>query len=171
MEPTPEFFILVVFIALVAYALLLIRRIFGRRARQPVADKLPLNGIVVDGSNVMHWGGDPSAKVLCRVIAHLEENGLTPFVIFDANVGYKLGDRYMDDGPMATLMGLPTKQVIVVDKGQIADEIILQFAKESGFRIVTNDRFRDWAAQYDFVKNKGRMVRGNFREGALKVTM
>lgn len=154
-------------IILVGLVLFFIRLISRRPTK---AETIPQNAIVVDGSNVMHWGGDPSAKVLRRVIDHLKNKGLSPYVIFDANVGYKLQDRYMDDAPMARLLGLPVAQVLVVQKGQIADEIILQFAQAGGHRIVSNDRFRDWSVQYNFVKTKGRMVRGTFREGALRIS-
>lgn len=123
------------------------------------------NAILVDGSNVMHWGGDPSEKVLRHVIDRLKEQGLEPIVIFDANVGYKLQDRFLDEAQMARLMGVPRKQVVVVNKGQTADELILDQAAATDWRIVTNDRFRDWAVRYKFVKQHKRFVRGEWRGG------
>ncbi len=130
-------------------------------------DDLPPNAIIVDGSNAMHWGGEPSAKSLVRVIDTLRKNDFNPIVIFDASVGYKLGDHYMDDPQMAKLIGLPAKHVLVVEKGRIADEIILEFAQESNLRIVTNDRFRDWFVKYKFIKQKGRLVRGHIKQGTV----
>ena len=168
MDQTENFLDAVLFIAVV-FALWLIAKLFGRTSKRPDTRKPLKNGIIVDGSNVMHWGGEPSARVLRRVIDHLRSAGLSPYVIFDANVGYKLQDRYLDDAPMAKLLGLPVGQVLVVEKGQIADEIILQFARDSGHRIVSNDRFRDWSVQYKFVKKKGRMVRGTFSQGAVRM--
>ncbi len=58
---------------------------------------LPDNPIVVDGSNVMHWGKEPSADVLRRVLRALEKKGYSPVIVFDANVGYVLGDRYYNE--------------------------------------------------------------------------
>ena len=142
----------------------LLRKIFGLR------ETVPSNAIVVDGSNVMHWGGDPSVKVLKRVVQHLTDHDLQPHVIFDANVGYKLSDRYLDDAPMAKLIGLPAKQVLVVSKGQIADEAILSFASEHELRVVSNDRFRDWFVKHRWIKKRGRLVRGSFVKGALKMS-
>lgn len=132
---------------------------------KPRAPERPKNGILVDGSNVMYWSGEPSSMVLRRVISKLKDSGFHPYVVFDASVGYRLADRYLDDGPMATMIELPTDRVVVVHKGQIADEVILQFAKESGYRIVTNDRFRDWSVEYPLVTEKGRLVKGTWREG------
>lgn len=121
--------------------------------------------VVVDGSNVMFWGGDPSHLVLKHVIASLKSKGFSPYVIFDANVGYKLGDRYLDDAPMARLIGLPADQVLVVEKGVAADEWILKVATEQNVRVVSNDRFRDWKIRYPIVGKKNRIIRGAWKSG------
>ena len=60
----------------------LLRVIWGLRGRAKPARAQTI--VIVDGSNVMHWGGDPSEAVLQRVIASLQDRGLTPYVIFDA---------------------------------------------------------------------------------------
>ena len=138
------------------------RRQPKRRGRKPSKSMV---SVIVDGSNVMHWGGEPSLKVLCAVIASLKTKGFVPYVIFDANVGYKLRDRYLDDAPMAKLIGLPASQVLVVEKGVAADAWILQGAEEQGFPVVTNDRFRDSKGQYPLIGKKGRIIRGNYAGG------
>ena len=116
----------------------------------------------------MFWGGDPSIKPLQDMADSLRAKGFQPFFVFDANVGYKLQDRYIDDAEMARWIGVPSDNVLVVEKGVIADERILQIADENGTRVVSNDRFRDWGTQYPWVRRKGRVVRGSFKGGALK---
>jgi hypothetical protein len=139
------------------------RRTSPRRADPPV----PPNAIVVDGSNVMHWGGDPSALVLGRVVKELQNKGYAPVVIFDASVGYRLGNSYMGPPQLATLMSVPQDHIYVVGKGVVADEVILDFAREHRLRVVTNDRYRDWASQFTKVTERGFLIRGTWREGTV----
>lgn len=134
-----------------------------RRVQTP-----PPKSIVVDGSNVMHWGGDPSAKVLSRVLRDLEEHGLTPIVYFDANVGYVLGDAYFDEVKLASLTKLSVEQICVVGKGVVADEKLLAFAADHGLRVVSNDRYRDWRLQFPHLKKKGRVLRGTYDNGNVR---
>ena len=130
-------------------------------------DGLPRNAIVVDGSNVMFWGGDPSQKVLARVLAALRAEGYAPIAFFDASVGYQLGDRFMNEAAMAEITGLPNRQILVVNKGVVADEVLLDFATTHGLRVVSNDQFRDWAVQFPMVKAKGRLVKGQWKDGSV----
>lgn len=160
--------------ALIVIGLLILLCIFAAlrvittlRQNAKPAKTVPPNAIVVDGSNALHWGGDASRLVLRRVIEALKAKGFSPIVVFDANVGYKIGNRYLDDAPMARIIDVPVDQVRVVEKGQIADEIILQFASEKGLRVVSNDRFRDWSVEFPMVKQKGRLVKGRWQSGSV----
>lgn len=137
---------------------------FLRRVRRP---SIPDFSIVVDGSNVMYWGGDPSAHVLTQVLRALEGAGHTPLVIFDASVGYRLGDQYFDEVKLSRLIGLPSSQIVVVNKGVIADDAILSFATDQNLRIVSNDQFRDWRVQFPHVAKKGQLLRGTYSHGAV----
>ncbi len=136
-----------------------------RRQVQPKADAVPPNAIIVDGSNVMHWGGDPSLQVLTGVINRIADLGLTPVVVFDASVGHRLMGRYMHGDAMAKLIGLPAAHVYVVHKGVVADEVILDLAQKHGLKVVSNDRFRDWSVKFPIVKKRGRMMRGTWKGG------
>ena len=137
------------------------------RGRKPTQKALPSKSIVVDGSNVMHWGGEPSALVLARVLRSLEKKGYVPIVFFDASVGYKLGDRYYNEAKLASVIGTPTKHICVVDKGVVADETILAFASDHDLRVVTNDRYRDWRVQFPHIAKKGKLLGGTWRDGAI----
>lgn len=135
--------------------------------RSVIADTAPKNAILVDGSNVMHWGGEPAAFVVERVVAALAREGWVPYVCFDANAGYKLEGRYMKARDMASLIGIPAARILVVDKGMVADEVLLHEAQKRGLKIVSNDRFRDWTGQHPWVKDHKRFLRGTWKEGAV----
>lgn len=124
--------------------------------------------IVIDGSNVLHWRDEvPQLETLREVIAAVEALGFQPGVIFDANAGYKIGERYLDDRHFARLLGLPTPKVLVVGRGTPADPVILAAARDLKAKIVTNDRYRDWVQDFPEVQSPGQLVRGGYRQGAL----
>lgn len=68
---------------------------------------------------------------------------------------------------MAGIAGVPPQHVCVVDKGVIADESILMFATDHHLRIVTNDRYRDWRIRFPRAAEKGALVGGTWRQGAV----
>lgn len=136
-------------------------RILPRRAPK----RLP-NWVVVDGSNVMHWDeGKPSLETVRLVLEELAMRGFSPGVIFDANAGWKLQDRYVDDRGFARQLKLPDDRVLVVPKGVPADQYILESARDLKARVVTNDRFRDWAEQFPEVHDPDFLIRGGVRVG------
>ena len=122
--------------------------------------------VVIDGSNVMHWNGQaPHLATLKEVIAELRALGCQPGVIFDANAGYKLKNRYLDDRHFAKLLKLPQDRVLVVPKGEPADSTILAAARELKAKVITNDRFRDWMSDFPEVASSGHLVKGGYRAG------
>ena len=153
--------ITVPFLVLIFVVIWVLRR---RRKGGPVVPK----SIVVDGSNVMYWGGDPSEVVLKAVINDLRAQGLSPIVVFDANAGYKLRNHFLDEAGLARLCGLRAQSVILMDSGIVADKRILEIAKKSGLRVVSNDQYRDWTVKFPFVRKKGRILRGTYKSGAVK---
>lgn len=137
------------------------------RSPAPVPAKAQ-NWIVIDGSNVMHWqDGTPSLEPVRQVVSELAGQGYVPGVIFDANAGYKIADRYLHDGALARLLGLPADRVMVVPKGVQADDYILAAARDLKARVVTNDRYRDWVEAHPHVLEPGFLVRGGFGDGGL----
>ena len=124
--------------------------------------------VVLDGSNVMHWHeGTPKIETVIEVLRALEARGLTPGVVFDANVGYKVLGRYLGDDGLARRLKLPADRVLVVARGTPADPVILASARDLGARIVTNDRYADWAEDHPEVTTPGHLIRGGYRDGRL----
>ena len=154
------------------------RFIFPKRKRRTARQKaqvtppeveitVPQNAILVDGSNVMHWGPEPSSKTLAQVLRSLVRAGYAPIVFFDASVGYVLDDHYYDEAKLAALIDIPQDHICVVDKGVVADVAILSMASGHGLRVVTNDRFRDWRVQFPHAAKKGILLGGSWREGTV----
>ena len=63
--------------------------------------------MIVDGSNVMHWGGEASLTILNTVLTALANRNLLAIVYFDANVGYKLWDLYDNEYFLSKKTGIP----------------------------------------------------------------
>lgn len=128
--------------------------------------------VLIDGSNVMHWkDGTADLATVKEVIDRLKGRGFSLGVVFDANVGYKIGERHMNDGHMARLLGLPEARVLVSPKGTPADPILLQTARDLGARIVSNDRYRDWAEIHPELSVPGYLIRGYYRGGQLALEL
>jgi hypothetical protein len=138
----------------------------GRRKAPLVVRKIAVRPtIIVDGSNIMHWSGEPSARVLNAVIALLREKGHFPHVWFDANAGYKLSGAHMSDWELAVAAGVKKGQISVSPSGEPADPHLLADAQERGIPVLSNDRFRDWTKAYPLLRKRGRIKRGEWRQG------
>jgi hypothetical protein len=173
---------LIELISIAAMFLLLFLRFLPKRKRRrpaparprkapvtppPAEIPVPQNAILVDGSNVMHWGPEPSVKILAQVLRSLERAGYTPIVFFDASVGYVLDDHYYDEAKLAPLLGIPQEHICVVNKGIIADVSILSMATDHGLRVVSNDKYRDWRVQFPHAAKKGVLLDGTWRDGTI----
>jgi len=96
--------------AALASPVLLLQAWFRPRTAKP---KLML----IDGLTVLYWrDGTPQLDALREAISHLRTLGCTPDVVFDANAGYLLAEKYKHHRRMGALLGLPEDQVMVVDK-------------------------------------------------------
>jgi hypothetical protein len=159
---------LIALILSLASLILLIKSAIRPRLERPDEPDAPHRWIVIDGSNVMHWmDNTPRIETVRAVVSELMLRGYSPGVVFDANAGYKLGGGYKGERELGRLVGLPQDRVFVVPKGTQADPYLLASARDLGARIVTNDRFRDWAAEHPEVLEPGFLIRGGYRDGAL----
>jgi hypothetical protein len=78
--------------------------------------------------------------------------------------------QYLRPEKLAKKLGLRQGQVLVAPKGTPADPLLLEEAARLGVRIVTNDRFRDWAEDYPITRDPERFVRGRVRDGVARLT-
>lgn len=139
-----------------------------KRAARAAGGQEARRWVVIDGSNVLYWQGEsPSLNAVSAVLGEVRKAGLTPVVWFDANVGYKVGDSYMNPSELARRLGISRKQVRVAPKGSPADPLLLQEAAKLGTGVVTNDRYRDWVADFPDVTQPGVLVPGRVEDGAV----
>ncbi|SDC46691.1 NYN domain-containing protein [Ruegeria marina] len=144
--------LLLAVLGLVMSVLLLIRS----RIRRPE------QWIVVDGSNVMYWHDDtPRLNTVRDCIEELVSRGWTPVLWFDANVGYLVASRYMGPRELSRVLRYPASNINVAPKGTPADPLLIEQARNLGARIVTNDRYREWAQAYPQVADPDLFLRGS----------
>lgn len=149
-----------------AFLALLLLAWAARRRRKPV------HHVLIDGSNVMHWGGNGADISIVRSVAHaLVAQGYRVGVIFDANAGYKIRDSYMNESHFAQALNLDHNEIMVSPKGRPADGFLLQAARDMDAPIVTNDRFRDWQEDFPECAAPGRLIHGIWRDGAPQLRM
>lgn len=135
-------------------------------------EKAAPNWVILDGSNVMHWRNEtPDLDTVREVLAQVASLGMTPGVVFDANAGYLLFGRHHNDRAFSQRLSLPLDRVLVVPKGTPADPFILSAARDLSARIVTNDRYRDWAGEYPDVTTPGYLIKGGYSAGRLWLDM
>ncbi len=142
------------------------------RRPDPQIDISAHKWVILDGSNVMHWiDNTPNIKPIRDVLDLVHQRGYTAGVMFDANAGHKLFGKYWHDDMFGKRLGLPEDRVMVVPKGTVADQYILTAARDYGAKIITNDRFRDWADEFPEVRNKGFLISGWYRDGQLHTAL
>jgi hypothetical protein len=161
------------FIALIAGALVAVFLVLWVRRPRRARRRVPRTStgdnrqaVLVDGSNVIYWlDNTPQLAPLLQVVDDLSRRGLKPGVVFDANVGYKLNGKFKGERELSRMLSLPRDQILVVPKGMQADPFLLETARGLKARIVTNDRYRDWADRYPDVATSERLIRGGVRDG------
>lgn len=103
----------------------------------------PENDIVIDGTNVIFWGGHASISTLRMVVDHLRERALMPYVFLDASTQHLWRDAMLDEEGFAKALGLNKERVMVCPSRVEADGFILKFAREQKLSVVTNDHFEE----------------------------
>ena len=108
--------------------------------------------VVIDGANVAYEersaGGKPKLSNLLKVRREMEEHGLEAVIIVDASLKYDIDDQEQ----LEKL--IKSQQVRQVPAGTDADYFIIQFAEQFNARVVTNDRYKDYADQYPWVHDR-----------------
>ena len=108
--------------------------------------------IVIDGANVAYEersaGGKPKLSNLLKVRRELEERGCEALILVDASLKYDIDDQQQ----LETL--IRSQQVRQVPAGTDADFFIIQLAEQLDARIVTNDRYKDYADRYAWIPER-----------------
>ncbi len=121
--------------------------------------------VIVDGANVMTWGGSPSTQVLSKVLKELQYRGLEPLVYFDDDAARKLTGKRPRPAMIAGELGLPEDQIVFAPKRMTADEVLLEHAVSDNLRVVTNDTFGDLAQKFPKVAETGFLIKGMWKGG------
>ena len=115
--------------------------------------RAPRGPAIVDGSNVAWFDqealvhGQPRLRHLRAIRRALWARGFFPVVLYaDANLPY-----FIDD-PAALRVLRDGRELLLVDAGTVADEVLLRMAKLLGAPLVTNDRMEDWDPEHEVVK-------------------
>ena len=115
---------------------------------------------------MIYWQDNtPQLAPLLQVVHDLSRRGMKPGVVFDANIGYKLTGKFMGERDLSRMLSLPRDQILVVPKGEQADPFLLETARDLNARIVTNDRYRDWADRFPDVAKPEKLITGEMRDG------
>ncbi|MEL6681774.1 MAG: hypothetical protein AAFQ09_03915 [Pseudomonadota bacterium] len=145
------------------------RRAGGNGAPQRPQTQLQVEGsdksVIVDGANVMSWGGQPSVQVLTKVLKELRYRGLDPLVYFDADAARKLTGKRTRPAAVAAELGLMPDQVFFAPKRMTADEVLLEHAVADNLRVVTNDTFGDLQQKFPKVAEAGFLIKGMWKSG------
>lgn len=108
--------------------------------------------VVIDGANVAYeersGGGKPKLSNLLKVRRELEERGLDPVIIIDASLKYDIDDQEQIE------VLIRSQQIRQVPAGTDADFFILEVAHQHDARIVTNDQYKDYLAQYPWIPDR-----------------
>ncbi|GGA31604.1 hypothetical protein [Neptunicoccus cionae] len=126
---------------------------------------------VFDGSNIYHLGLKQNVGPLpLRALAdRLREEGYRIVCFFDANIYFTLRDNgnipprsgRFHPNMLCDAFGLSALEIYVVPKGVQADKFIVETLSHLPISFaVTNDRFRDYEAQYSLLRESNDWRKG-----------
>jgi len=123
----------------------------SERQNSVVEPKYKRDRILVDGSNVARCKiGEVSLECLDLVRTKLLSDGYAPVIIVDANLRYLLTGA---DREKLELM-IKGNKVVQSPAGIKADEALLKLSDEKGFRIVSNDQFKEYKSIYPWIDSR-----------------
>ena len=133
--------------------------------------KLADKTVIFDGSNVYHFGLDNGVgtQALTALVKRLRSDGFRIVSFFDANIYFTLRDNGAFQSPqqvfkieaLQRVFGLRVDEIYVVPRGNQADKFVLESLAQLPVSFaVTNDRFRDYQAEYDFLTKDNQWRKG-----------
>lgn len=112
--------------------------------------------VVVDGSLVIRYGGEPRLANLKLVIGELKRRGYSPLTYLDATTRWLLEGNERDELEQMIKRG----EVKQAPPGTEADYWMLRLLeREPDWLLLSNDLFRDYAEIFSCVRNVNRFIR------------
>jgi len=151
---------------------------FDRQGFMPML-KLSDKTAIFDGNNIYHFGLESGfgASVLENILLSLRNEGYRIICFFDANIYYTLrengafeqGRERFSIELLKRIFKLKDFEIYVVPKGRQADDFIVESLSHLPVSFaVTNDRFRDFTARYDFLSKNNNWRKGiTIKDGEL----
>lgn len=122
----------------------------SERQNSNVEVKYQRERILVDGSNVARSVEGKSIECLELMRTKLLSMGYAPVIIVDANLRHLLtGDKREKLESM-----LKNNVIFQSPAGVKADEALLKISDEKGFRIVSNDQFKEYMNTYPWIDRR-----------------
>lgn len=131
---------------------------------------------VIDGMNLCWWyrnvtAGGASIRPLLTILISVLKNGDDFYCVFDASVTHTLraqGEQAEANIIESLLRDYPQRFFRVTGSTR-ADGAILHDADHNMRRIISNDKYRDYEEQYEWLANKhcDRLVQGNLQPSGL----
>lgn len=143
--------------------------------------KLSDKTVLFDGSNIYHFGLDNGVgrKALTSLVQELRAEGYRIVCFFDANIYFTLAEnaefqrsrQKFSIEILQKIFGLQRDEIYVVPSGNQADRYVLETLSHMPISFaVTNDRFRDYAARYDFLTKDNDWRKGvSMKDGTLSL--
>lgn len=123
--------------------------------------KLADKTAIFDGNNIYHFGLDHGVgtQPLTTLVQNLRDDGYRILCFFDANIYFRLRENgaFLKGAPFSvqllrTAFDLKPNEIYVVPSRIQADRFIVESLSHLPISfVVTNDRFRDFANEYDFL--------------------
>ena len=143
----------------------------GAGAKPPTAKAMATNAprgprglIVIDGLNLFFANNfHPRLEAVLTVFADIIASGYDATCVFDATTRYKIADRQGGEYVEAYIRLLDRYGDFFVETtgGVPANAIVLSLAEMHNARIVSNDQYRDWQEDFDFLAEKNRIIKVN----------
>lgn len=133
--------------------------------------KLSDKTAIFDGSNIYHFGLNHGVgkKALATLIKELRSDGFRLVCFFDANIYFTLlknGEFQKNNGKFSIttlqrIFSLREIEIYIVPSGYQADKYIIESLSLLPISFaVTNDRYRDYEAEYDFLTEDKQWQKG-----------
>lgn len=127
--------------ALLAMSLLPKRDSYVIEVRKVKAPRIkPSTDIIVDGTNVIFWDGQPNLTSLRLVVDYLQTKGFMPYVFLDGSSRYLVRDALLDEEGYAKALGLKKERVMLCPDRTQSDAFITAFARDHDLAVITNDQ-------------------------------